>query len=412
MRTDQSKPCDYNKKAFTKEDITEIDLTGMVVVPGLIDLHVHLREPGYEYKETIETGLKAAAKGGFVAVCPMPNSSPVNDNSSITAFMVSRAKELGGCRLYPVGSITRGSKGEALCEYGDMQKAGMVAISDDGCPVENARVMRRAMEYAKGMGLPVISHCEDIDLARDGSMNEGVVATKLGIKGIPNVAESTVVMRDIALAELTGATLHIAHVSCEESVDAIRHGKKRGIRVTAETAPHYFTLTDEAVARYDTNAKMNPPLRSERDRQAIIEGLADGTIDIIATDHAPHSPLEKDIEFDRAAFGIVGLETSLGLSLKLVHDETLSLEQLIEKMSKNPAALLGIDNDLKPGNRADITVIDMDAFWSVNPRTFFSKSKNTPFAGFNLKGEVYMTMVEGKIAYQRQDGGSEIEEIS
>ncbi|MBF0257351.1 MAG: dihydroorotase [Desulfamplus sp.] len=412
MRTDQSKPCGYNKKAFTKEDITEIDLTGMVVVPGLIDLHVHLREPGYEYKETIETGLKAAAKGGFVAVCPMPNSSPVNDNSSITAFMVSRAKELGGSQLYPVGSITRGSKGEALCEYGDMQKAGMVAISDDGRPVENARVMRRAMEYAKGMGLPVISHCEDIDLARDGSMNEGVVATKLGIKGIPNVAESTIVMRDIALAELTGATLHIAHVSCEESVDAIRHGKKRGIRVTAETAPHYFTLTDEAVARYDTNAKMNPPLRSERDRQAIIEGLADGTIDVIATDHAPHSLLEKDIEFDRAAFGIVGLETSLGLSLKLVHDETLSLEQLIEKMSKNPATLLGIDNDLKPGNRADITVIDMDAFWSVNPRTFFSKSKNTPFAGFNLRGEVYMTMIEGKIAYQRQDGGSEIEEIS
>lgn len=395
-----------------KGEMVDIDVTGMVAVPGLIDLHVHLREPGYEYKETIETGLKSAAKGGFTAVCPMPNTSPVNDNSAIIAFMVSRARELGGCRLYPVGAVTRGSKGEALCEYGDMKRAGMVAISDDGRPVENSRVMRRAMEYAKGVGLTVISHAEDLDLARDGSMNEGVVATKLGIKGIPNVAESTMVMRDIALAELTGASLHIAHVSCQESVDAIRHGKKKGIKVTAETAPHYFTLTDEACARYDTNAKMNPPLRSERDRLAIIEALADGTIDIIATDHAPHSILEKDVEFDRAAFGIVGLETSLGLSMKLVQDGSLSFETLIQKMSKNPAAILGIDNDIKPGNRADITVIDMDSFWCVNPRTFLSKSRNTPFTGFNLKGEVYLTLVNGKIAYQRHDGGNEIDCIA
>lgn len=403
----------------TESDMTQIDLTGMVAVPGLIDLHVHLREPGHEYKETIETGLKAAAKGGFTAVCPMPNTSPVNDNSFITAFMVSRAKELclsccscnesdncqlhsGICRLYPVGAITKGLKGESLCEYGDMKRAGMVAITDDGRPVENARVMRRAMEYASGLGLPVISHAEDINLARDGSMNEGVVATRLGIKGIPNAAESTVVMRDIALAELTGASLHIAHVSCAESVDAIRGGKKRGVKVTAETAPHYFTLTDEAVARYDTNAKMNPPLRTEHDRQAIITGLSDGTIDAIATDHAPHSPLEKDVEFDRAAFGIVGLETSLGLSMKLVQDGFLSLEGLIRKMSKNPAAILGVDNDLKPGNRADVTVIDLDAFWSVNPKTFVSKSRNTPFNGFSIKGEVYMTIVDGKIAYHRE----------
>lgn len=390
----------------------DIDVTGMIVVPGLIDLHVHLREPGYEYKETIETGLKAAAKGGFTAVCPMPNTSPVNDNSSITAFMVSRAKELGGCRLYPVGAITRGLKGESLCEYGDMKKSGMVAISDDGRPVENARVMRRAMEYARGLGLPVISHAEDTDLARDGSMNEGVVGTRLGIKGIPNAAESIIVMRDIALAQLTGASLHIAHVSCEESVDAIRNGKKRGVKVTAETAPHYFTLTDEAVARYDTNAKMNPPLRTEHDRQAIIEGLIDGTIDIIATDHAPHAALEKDVEFDRAAFGIVGLETSLGLSMKLVHDGQLSLESMINKMSKKPAEILGIDNSLKPGNPADITVIDMDSFWSVNPRTFFSKSTNTPFTGFSLKGEVYLTLVNGKIVYQRPDSPAYIECMS
>ncbi|MBF0302262.1 MAG: dihydroorotase [Desulfamplus sp.] len=397
------------------DSITDIDITGMVVVPGLIDMHVHLREPGHEYKETIKTGLKAAAKGGFTAVCAMPNTSPVNDNNSITAFMVSRAKELvnsslssndstrgsGVCRLYPVGAITKELKGESLCEYGDMKRAGIVAISDDGRPVENARVMRRAMEYAKGLELPVISHSEDINLARDGAMNEGITATRLGLKGIPNAAESTVIMRDIALAELTGASVHIAHVSCEESVDAIRNGKKRGVKVTAETAPHYFTLTDEAVARYDTNAKMNPPLRTERDRQAVIDGLVDGTIDIIATDHAPHSPLEKDVEFDRAAFGIVGLETSLGLSMQLVQDGRLSFGDLINKMSKKPALILGINNDLKVGNPADITVIDTNSFWSVNPKTFLSKSRNTPFTGFSLKGEVYMTIVGGKIAYQR-----------
>lgn len=399
----------------TISNYIEIDITGMVAVPGLIDLHVHLREPGQEYKETIETGLRAAAKGGFTAVCPMPNTSPVNDNSSITAFMVSRAKETtpvtnvadkselysGICRLYPVGAITKGLQGESLCEYADMKRAGIVAITDDGRPVENARVMRRAMEYANGLGLPVISHSEDINLAKDGSMNEGVVATRLGIKGIPNAAESTAVMRDIALAELTGARVHIAHVSCEESVDAIRNGKRRGVKVTAETAPHYFTLTDEAVARYDTNAKMNPPLRTEKDRKAVIDALADGTIDIIATDHAPHSLLEKDVEFDRAAFGIVGLETSFGLSMQLVQDGRLSLDDLINKMSKSPASILGIDNDLKVGNPADITVVDLNSFWSVNPKTFLSKSRNTPFTGFSLKGEVYMTIVGGKIAYQR-----------
>ncbi|SLM31105.1 Dihydroorotase (modular protein) [Desulfamplus magnetovallimortis] len=386
-------------------DITEIDLAGMVVVPGLIDMHVHLREPGQEYKETIETGLKAAARGGFTAVCPMPNTNPVNDNAQITAFMVNRAKSLGGTRLYPVGAITRGLKGENLAEYGDMKQAGIVAITDDGRPVENARVMRRAMEYARGLGIPVISHAEDLSLAGDGSMNEGIVATRLGIKGIPNAAESTVVMRDIALAELTGARLHIAHVSCEESVDAIRQGKKRGVNVTAETAPHYFTITDEAVAEYDTNAKMNPPLRTEQDRLAVIEGLSDGTLDIIATDHAPHSLLEKDVEFDRAAFGIVGLETALGLSLQLVNNGSLTFDELIEKMSKKPAALLNINNDIVPGNPADLTIIDPDAFWSVNPETFFSKGRNTPFAGYHLRGEVYMTMVQGTIAYHRTDGG-------
>jgi len=382
-------------------EIKEIDASGMVAVPGLIDIHVHLREPGHEYKETIETGAKAAVRGGFTTICPMPNTSPVNDNSQVTAYIVNRAKELGLCRILPVGAITHGLEGNTLAEYGDMQQKGMVAISDDGRPVADARVMRRAMEYANGLNLPVISHAEDLSLARDGAMNEGITATVLGIKGIPNAAESVMVMRDIALAELTCARIHIAHVSCEESVDAIRHGKARGVKVTAETAPHYFTLTDEAVAQYDTHAKMNPPLRTEKDRQAIIEGLVDGTLDIIATDHAPHSPLEKEVEFDRAAFGIVGLETSLALSLGLVQEGKLSLSQLIEKMSKNPAAILGIDNDLKSGNPADITLIDPEAYHTIDPDTFFSKGVNTPFVGFNVKGEAWMTLVQGRVVFEK-----------
>lgn len=390
---------------FEPEDdaeVEEIDATGMIAVPGLIDLHVHLREPGHEYKETIETGAKAAVRGGFTTICPMPNTSPVNDNSQVTAYIVNRAKELGLCRVLPVGAITQGLKGNTLAEYGDMKQKGMVAISDDGRPVADARVMRRAMEYAKGLGLVLISHAEDLSLARDGAMNEGITATRLGIKGIPNAAESIMVMRDIALAELTGARIHIAHVSCEESVDAIRHGKARGVKVTAETAPHYFTLTDEAVAQYDTHAKMNPPLRSEKDRQAIIAGLVDGTLDIIATDHAPHSPLEKEVEFDRAAFGIVGLETSLALSLGLVQEGKLTFSQLIEKMSKNPAAILGIDNDLKPGNSADITLIDPEAYHTIDPDTFFSKGVNTPFVGFNVKGEAWITLVQGRVVFQKE----------
>ncbi|ACN15867.1 PyrC [Desulforapulum autotrophicum HRM2] len=382
--------------------IDTVDVTGMLLVPGLIDLHVHLREPGHEYKETIQTGLMAAAKGGFTAVCPMPNTSPVNDNAQVTRFILDRAKAAGLSRVYPVGAITLGLKGETLAEYGEMKQAGMVAITDDGRPVENARVMRRAMEYATGLGLPVMSHSEDLSLARDGAMNEGSFATRIGIKGIPNAAESIMVMREIAIAELTHARVHIAHVSCEESVDAIRHGKQRGVQVTCETAPHYFTLTDKAVGDYDTHAKMNPPLRSEADRLAVIKGLQDGTIDCIATDHAPHSPLEKAVEFDQAAFGIIGLETSLVLSLKLVQDELLSMETLVEKMSRNPARFLGLDNRLIPGNPADITVIDPDRVHVIDPETFVSKSRNTPFAGIEVKGEVLLTMVEGRIIYQRE----------
>ncbi len=391
-----------SSSAVDSNEYTEIDVSGMTIVPGLIDLHVHLREPGHEYKETIRTGLMAAARGGFTAVCPMANTFPVNDNAQVTAFIINRAKETGLSRVYPVGAITKGLKGESLAEYGDMRKAGIAAVSDDGHPVENAQIMRRVLEYAKGLHIPVISHSEDLNLSGSGAMNEGITATKLGIKGIPNAAEASFIMRELSLAELADAPIHIAHVSCEESVEAIRNAKKRGVKVTCETAPHYFTLTDEAVADYDTNAKMNPPLRTEKDRQAIIKGLSDGTIDCIATDHAPHSALEKDLEFDMAAFGIIGLETSLPLSLKLVEDGILSFETLIEKMSKNPAAILGINNDIKRGNPADLTIIDTQSCFTIDPDSFLSKSRNTPFAGFKVKGEAYITMVDGKIIYKRR----------
>jgi dihydroorotase len=288
-----------------------IDAFGKIVVPGLIDMHVHLREPGHEYKETIESGCLSAAYGGFTAICPMPNTNPVNDNSQVTEYILKKAGAADMVRVYPVAAISKGLKGKDLCEYGDLKETGAIAISDDGHPVANSQLMRMALEYAKGFDLPVISHCEDIDLAGCGSMNEGAVATRMGLSGIPNASESIVVMRDIALCELTGARLHIAHVSTTESVRAIRNAKKRGALVTAETAPHYFTLTEDAVEGYNTNAKMNPPLRSMQDREAVLEGLADGTIDVIATDHAPHSSIEKEVEFDQAANGIIGLETSV-----------------------------------------------------------------------------------------------------
>jgi dihydroorotase len=319
-----------------------IDASGRMVVPGLIDMHVHLREPGQEYKETIETGTLSAAAGGFTGVCAMPNTIPVNDNRQVTEYILNRAKEAGKVNVYPVAAISMGLKGESLCEYGDLKEAGAIALSDDGKPVSNSRLMRRAMEYAKGFGLTIISHCEVSDLSAGGVMNEGVVATRMGLAGIPNEAESIMVERDIALCGLTGAHLHIAHVSTSQSVIAIREAKRKGLPVTAETAPHYFTLTDEAVSGYNTNAKMNPPLRSAFDREAVREGLADGTIDVIATDHAPHSSLEKDVEFDLAANGIVGLETSVSLGLRLVEEGVISMSGLIEKMSSNPSRILGL----------------------------------------------------------------------
>lgn len=377
-----------------------VDAGNCLVVPGLIDIHVHLREPGHEYKETIASGAAAAVTGGFTAVCAMPNTSPVNDNAQVTRFIRHRARAAGLARVYPVASITRGLKGEQLSEFAELKAAGAVAFSDDGRPVEGSRRMRRAMEYARGFDMPIVSHCEELDLVGDGVMNEGVVATRLGLAGIPNAAESIMVMRDIALAELTGARLHICHVSCAESIAAIRAAKDRGARVTAETAPHYFTLTEEAVAEYDTRAKMNPPLRTEADRQAVRQALADGTLDAIATDHAPHSILEKEGEFDQAANGIIGLETALPLSLRLAADGVLPLTDLIAKLTVAPARILGLPCGLIPGAAADITVIDPQRTWTVDAECFASLSRNCPFDGWQVTGRAVLTMVDGRIVYE------------
>ncbi|MBU1193845.1 MAG: dihydroorotase [Proteobacteria bacterium] len=381
-------------------DITVLDASGMTVVPGLIDIHVHLREPGHEYKETIETGLRAAASGGFTAVCCMPNTKPVNDNSQVTRFIINRAKELGLSKVYPAGAITAGSMGNTLAQIYEMKQAGIVAVTDDGNPVENSNLMRRAMEYCKGLQMPVFVHAEDLSLVDGGSMNEGFFSTFWGIRGIPNAAESVMVLRDIALSELTGAHVHFCHISTRESVEAIRRAKQRGVNVTCETAPHYFTLTDEDVKDYNTHFKMNPPLRSQADRKAVIEGLVDGTIDLIASDHAPHSVVEKDVEFDQAAFGIVGLETSLPLSLKLVSDKILTLETLVDKMAKQPAKMIGMDNDIKKGNPADLTILDLEKTYKIDPATFKSKSRNTPFSGRRVKGCAFATIVDGKVIHQ------------
>lgn len=384
----------------TNSETRIIDASGKIVTPGLIDMHVHLREPGYEYKETIESGCRAAAWGGFTAICAMPNTNPVNDTQRVTEFIIKKSIAADGTRVYPVAAISKGLEGKSLCEYGELKQTGAIAISDDGRPVMDSQLMRKALEYAKGFGLLVISHCEDLSLAAGGVMNEGALATQMGLCGIPNASESIMVMRDIALCELTQADLHIAHVSTEESVRAIREAKSRGVPVTSETAPHYFTLTEDAVNQYNTNAKMNPPLRSHRDRQAIREGLADGTIDVIATDHAPHSSIEKDIEFNLAANGIIGLETSVSLGLQLVEQGVISIETLVEKMATRPAQILGLDNSLRIGHAADITIIDPEISHTVNTDNFQSLSRNSPFDGWQLRGKPVLTMVEGKIIFE------------
>ncbi|MDA8140364.1 MAG: dihydroorotase [Desulfobacteraceae bacterium] len=382
------------------EGLEVIAADGLWLTPGLIDLHVHFREPGQEHKETIHSGSRAAAAGGFTAVCTMPNTNPVNDDPAVTALILSKAKEAGLVRVYPVAAISKGLKGEQLVDFGELKTAGAIGVSDDGRPVMNSQLMRRALEYAAGFGLMVISHSEDLDLAEGGAMNEGAVATRMGLGGIPNAAESVMVARDIALAGLTGASVHIAHVSTRESVAAIRRGKEEGIAVTAETAPHYLFLTDTAVEDYNTNAKMNPPLRSNQDREAIRQALADGTLDAIATDHAPHSIMEKEVEFDRAANGILGLETSLPLGLKLVREGVLSIETLIERMATAPARILGLETGIRVGLPADVTLIDPKKEFTVQADIFHSKSRNTPFEGWTLQGRAVLTVMGGRITYR------------
>jgi dihydroorotase len=389
-----------SKELEKNPEIQVIEAQGMVVAPGFIDLHVHLREPGFEYKETIRTGCEAAAASGFTSVVCMPNTNPVNDNASVTEYILLKARTEGIVNVFPVGAITKGQKGEVLAEIGEMWEAGCVAISDDGRPVMNSRVMRHAMEYVKAFGIPVISHAEDINLSANGVMNEGYNSTVLGLRGIPNASEDVMVARDITLAELTGTHLHIAHVSTRGAVRLIREAKRRGVKVTAEATPHHFTLTDKAVLDYDTNAKMNPPLRSQEDVEAVREGLKDGTIDVIATDHAPHSEDEKKVEFDLAPFGISGLETALPLSLKLVKDGVLTLPELIKKLTSIPAGIIGIDRGtLRVGAVADVVIFDPDKTVMVDRNKFRSKGKNTPFHGWELSGCVLYTIVGGKVVF-------------
>lgn len=379
----------------------------LVVTPGLMDMHVHLREPGEEYKETILTGTAAAVAGGFTAVAAMPNTRPVNDNASITRFILETAKTAGLARVYPVGAISMGSLGQTLSEYADQKAAGAVAFSDDGRPVMNPMLMRRALEYARTFDVPLIAHEEDLDLRANGVMHEGRVSLELGLRGIPAAAEESMIFRDLALVQLTGGRLHLAHVSAFGSVALVRQAKAAGLTVTAETAPHYFSLTDEAVRGYDANAKVNPPLRTDADVAAIKAGLADGTLDAIACDHAPHTSLEKDLEFEAAAFGLIGLETSLGLSLKLVHDGVLTLSQLVAAMSTNQARILGVPGGtLAVGSPADVTLMDLDRTWTVDVNTFASKSRNCPFHDWTLKGKAVMTIVGGKVVWEGMQGSA------
>jgi dihydroorotase len=377
-----------------------IDAAGLVVSPGLIDIHVHLREPGQEYKETVRTGTQAAAAGGFTAVACMANTVPVNDNRSITEHILLEARRCGFARVYPIGAISKGMKGEELAEIGDMVAAGAAAVSDDGLPVMNAELMRRALFYAQHYDIPVIQHAEDLTLTGKGVMHEGEWSTRLGLIGIPGSAEDVMVARDLILAEDTQGRYHVAHLSTARSLDLVRLGRSRGLRVTCEVAPHHLILTDEEVAKtgFSTHCKMKPPLRSERDRQALIQGLVDGTVDCIASDHAPHHLDEKDVEFDKAPFGILGLETTLSLCLdRFVHGGILSLPRLVELLSTGPARVLGIPGgSLKPGSPADVSIFDPDGEVTIVAAGFRSKSRNTPFDGWTLRGRPVATVVDGR----------------
>ena len=383
-----------------------IDCSGAFVTPGLIDVHCHLREPGREDVETIATGARAAAAGGFTAVCAMPNTDPVTDNQAAVGFIVRQAQRAAAAHVYPIGAISVGQRGQALAEFGEMVGAGAVAVSDDGKPVVSAQLMRTALEYARTFGIPVVDHCEEPTLAHSGAMNEGVVSARLGLKGIPSEAEEIMAIRDILLARRTGGHVHLAHMSTAGSVDLIRWGKDRGINVTAEVCPHHLTLTEDAVVGYNTNAKMNPPLRTAADVEALCAAVADGTIDVIATDHAPHHYDEKEREFADAPNGIVGLETALGVLLtSLVHEGVISFEMLIERMACAPARVFGLPGGkLERGAPADVTVIDPDREWVVDPGRFLSKGRNSPYSGMSLRGRALCTIVGGQIVYRLQDG--------
>lgn len=379
-----------------------IDAKGLAVLPGLVDAHCHLRDPGYEYKEDIKSGSISAAKGGFTSIACMPNTNPVIDNESIVRTIMEKASHEAVVNVYPIGAITKGLEGNELAEMGSMKAAGIVAVSDDGKPVMQASVMKKALIYAGGFGLTVISHCEDLNIAEGGSMNEGETSTRLGVHGIPSAAEDVMVSREIILSEYTGMPVHIAHVSTKGAVEMIRQAKKRGVLVTAETCPHYFTLTEKACEGYNTNAKMNPPLRTQEDVDAVIQGLKDGTIDIIATDHAPHHFDEKNVEFEMALNGIVGFETALPLALTyLVRPGILNLNQLIDKMSTKPSEILKIDKgDIRAEADADLVLVNLDEEYTIDTNGFLSKSKNSPFGGFKVTGRVKYTLVGGKIVYQ------------
>jgi dihydroorotase len=391
------------KGRSSKRRAETIDASGLVVVPGLIDMHVHLREPGYEYKETILSGTEAAAAGGVTTVVCMPNTNPPVDRGAVAEFVIRKAREEGRVRVRPVGAITQGLKGESLSEIGELKAVGVVALSDDGRPVANALIMRRAMEYARTFGLVVIPHCEEPDLAGHGSMNEGEVSMELGLRGIPSVSEEAMVARDILLSEWTGCPLHIAHVSTAGSVRLIREAKARGVPVTAEATPHHLVLTHDAVREWDTDTKVNPPLRSHADVEALQKGLGDGTIDAIVTDHAPHAIVDKALEYEQAAFGISGLETLVGVTLMLVERGVLSLADWVRKVSLNPSRILNIPGgSLAPGQPADVTLLDPNRSWKVEPSLFRSKGRNTPFKNWTLKGKVAMTLVGGEVVYRAE----------
>src|SRR2546429_126463 len=380
---------------------TEVfDATGLIVAPGFIDLHVHLREPGQESSETIETGTRAAARGGFTAVCCMPNTRPVNDNASVTRFILDRAKATGSVRVWPIGAASVGSKGEAISEIAAMKEAGIVAVSDDGKPIATAKLARQVMDYCRSLDLPVIEHAEDVSLAAGAVMREGVTSTRLGLRGMPAAAEAVCVARDVQLAKLTGARLHIAHLSAKDSLEQVHWAKALGLGVTCEVTPHHFTLMDEDVT-YDSRFKMNPPLAAREDRKALLEGLADGTVDAIATDHAPHEPALKDVEFDRAPFGILGFETALALALEqLVHRGRLSLVRMVELFTRGPLGILGRERKIAAGQPADLTIFSLDRAWTYQVERSPSKSRNSPFDGKKFKGGPVATIVAGRVVYR------------